>query len=130
MKQYQSLLENTFQDLLNPVKDVDAIRPYFDKDYTQWVDGKMLDYDGFFRHVTALKEVIASAYIEFIEYIEDGDKVADIHDVFVTKKSGEKLHVRVMAFFTFKDQKIASVRELTQLLEGDEADQDIGSRLA
>lgn len=82
MKQYQSLLESTFQDLFNPVKDVDAIRPYFDKDYTQWVDGKMLDYDGFFRHVTALKEVIAS------------------------------------------------VRELTQLLVGDEADQDIGSRLA
>lgn len=130
MNQYQVLLEQTFRDLFNPKKEVAALKAYFSEDYTQWVDGKVLDYAGFFQHVKALKEVIVSASIEFIEYIEKGDVVADIHNVFVTKKDGEKLHVRVMAFFTFKEGKISSVRELTQLLSGREEDQDIGSRLS
>lgn len=130
MNQYQALLENTFKDLFDPDKGIEALESYFDKGYTQWVDGKTLDYEGFFQHAAALKEVIAFAHLEFIEYIEKGESAADIHDVFITKKNGEKLHVRVMAFFTFNNGKITSVQELTQLLSGNEKDQDIGSRLA
>lgn len=130
MNQYQSILKSLFEDLFNPEKGIEAITSYFSPQYTQWVDGKLLDFDAFIQHVKALKEVIATANVEFKEYLENGNTVADIHEVFLTKKTGEKLHVRVMAFFTFENQQILATRELTHLLSGDEADQDIGSRLA
>ena len=128
MHQYQKLVAESFEVLLDADKSVDDVKPFFAKNYTQWVDGKSLDYDGFFQHVAALKEVIASAYIEFIEFMVEGDTAADIHDVFVTKKNGETLHVRVIAFFTFENNQIASVREMTHLLKGNESDHDLGSR--
>lgn len=127
--QYRELLENTFRDLFNPDKSVEDLKPYFSLDYRQWVDGKTLDYQGFFQHVAALKGVISTAHIEFIEYLEKDDTAADIHDVFVTKKSGEKVHIRVMAFFTFENQQIKSVKELTYLLSGSSENHDLGSRL-
>ena len=128
MNAYQTLVAESFKVLFNTEKSVDDVRPFFAKNYTQWVDGKSLDYDGFFQHVAALKEVIASAYVEFIEFMVEGDTAADIHDVFVTKKNGETLHVRVIAFFTFENNQIASVREMTHLLKGNESDHDLGSR--
>lgn len=128
MHQYQKLVAESFEVLLNADKSVDDVRPFFAKNYTQWVDGKSLDYDGFFQHVAALKEVIASAYVEFIEFMVEGNAAADIHDVFVTKKNGETLHVRVIAFFTFENNQITSVREMTHLLKGNESDHDLGSR--
>lgn len=128
MHQYQKLVAESFEVLLDADKSVDDVRSFFAKNYTQWVDGKSLDYDGFFQHVAALKEVIASAYVEFIEFMVEGDTAADIHDVFVTKKNGEMLHVRVIAFFTFENNQITSVREMTYLLKGNESDHDLGSR--
>lgn len=128
MHQYQKLVAESFEVLLDADKSVDDVRPFFAKNYTQWVDGKSLDYDGFFQHVAALKEVIASAYVKFIEFMVEGDMAADIHDVFVTKKNGETLQVRVIAFFTFENNQITSVREMTHLLKGNESDHDLGSR--
>lgn len=130
MNQYQSTLKSLFADLFDPTKGIEAIKPYFSPQYTQWVDGKLLDFEAFIQHVKALKEVIASAHIEFKEYLENGNIVADTHEVFITKKTGEKLHVKVMAFFTFENQKILSTQELTHLISGNVEDQDIGSRLA
>lgn len=128
MHQYQKLVAESFEVLFDANQSVDDVRPFFTKSYTQWVDGKSLDYDGFFQHVVALKEVIATAHVEFIEFMVAGDTAADIHDVFVTKKNGETLHVRVIAFFTFENDQIASVREMTHLLKGNESDHDLGSR--
>ena len=128
MHQYQKLVAESFEVLFDADKSADDVRPFFTKSYTQWVDGKSLDYDGFFQHVVALKEVIATAYVEFIEFMVEGDTAADIHDVFVTKKNGETLHVRVIAFFTFENDQITSVREMTHLLKGNESDHDLGSR--
>ncbi|WP_077928340.1 nuclear transport factor 2 family protein [Wohlfahrtiimonas populi] len=128
MHKYQKLVAESFEVLFDAEKTVDDVRPFFVKNYTQWVDGKSLDYNGFFQHVVALKEVIATAHVEFIEFMVAGDTAADIHDVFVTKKNGETLHVRVIAFFTFENDQIASVREMTHLLEGNESDHDLGSR--
>lgn len=128
MHQYQKLVAESFEVLFDANQSADDVRPFFAKSYTQWVDGKSLDYDGFFQHVVALKEVIATAYVEFIEFMVAGDTAADIHDVFVTKKNGETLHVRVIAFFTFENDQIASVREMTHLLKGNESDHDLGSR--
>ena len=128
MHKYQKLVAESFEVLFDADKSVDDVRPFFAKNYTQWVDGQSLDYDGFFQHVVALKEVIATAHVEFIEFMVEGDTTADIHDVFVTKKNGETLHVRVIAFFTFENDQIASVREMTHLLKGNESDHDLGSR--
>lgn len=128
MHQYQKLVAKFFEVLLDADKSVDDVKPFFAKHYTQWVDGKSLDYDGFFRHVAALKEEVGSAHVEFIEFMVAGDTAADIHDVFVTKKNGEALHVRVIAFFTFENGQITSVREMTHLLNGNKSDHDLGSR--
>ncbi|GAA5100829.1 nuclear transport factor 2 family protein [Wohlfahrtiimonas larvae] len=128
MHKYQKLVTESFEVLFDVNTSVDDVRPFFSKNYTQWVDGKSLDYDDFFQHVVALKEVIAKAHVEFIEFMVEGDTAADIHDVFVTKKNSEDLHVRVIAFFTFENDQIASVREMTHLLKGSESDHDLGSR--
>lgn len=124
----KAILEQSFIALFDGNKTVEDVAKFFTTDYTQWVDNKELDYDGFLQHAKVLKDVVKSAHVEFLEFMEEGDLTSDIHDVFVTKKNGDQLHVRVIAFYTFKGNQISSVRELTHLISGSEKDHDLGSR--
>ncbi|SQI32658.1 Uncharacterised protein [Serratia plymuthica] len=46
------------------------------------------------------------------------------------KRDGGRSLVKVLAHFTVRDGKICACDELTQLLEGEHGDRDLGSRVS
>ncbi|MGB9801958.1 MAG: hypothetical protein ACPLSX_03245, partial [Arcobacter sp.] len=92
------------------------------------VDGNILDYNGFIKHMKKQKEVIESINVEFLAIAEDGENVFTNHIVTAVKKDGDKLKVKVIAQFIIKNNLIVKCDELTHMLSGKEADRDMGSR--
>ncbi len=124
----QAIIKAAFSAIFDPQKTAADVAAYFSPEYTQWVDGKTLDYAGFMAHVAVLKAHIAHATVHFLQFIEDGDNVSDIHDVIGVKTNGEPFSIRVIAFYTVSNQQITSVRELTHLLAGSAESKDLGSK--
>lgn len=108
-----------------PVSDLSN---FFTENYTQWVDGKTMSYKEFLLHAAELKKVVLNFSIEIQECIWNAPIAADIHTIHVMKKDGKKLHFKVIAFFTFDNNKISHVNEMTYLLQGDTEDKNLGSR--
>jgi len=116
----------------NVVENMDAtektITAYFSSDYTQLVDGKIINYNDFVAHMKAQKSALQSVKIIFKHLVAEGDMVATIHTAEAIKKNGDLIKVQVNAMFIIKNGKIISCDELTRLIEGKKSDADIGSR--
>jgi len=126
--QARVLIEGAIASLLDPQQDADHLTRYFAPDYTQEVDGKRLTFAGFIDHARALKASLRCGHATIERLVVSGDTIADIHVVEADKKNGDAIRVKVIAFFTVRDGKIVGVDELTHLLDGSDADRDMGSR--
>lgn len=114
--------------IVNRDADEKTYAKYFSKDYIQYVDGKILDYDHFVRHMKTLAATIKSAQVTFKHIITEGDKVATIHRVNAIKHDGSQIEVQVNALFQIKNNKIILCDELTYLIQGEKSDKDLASR--
>ncbi|MFK3841790.1 nuclear transport factor 2 family protein [Serratia sp. NPDC087055] len=103
------------------------IAEFFHADYHQQVDGKTLDYSQFVQHMALLKQLTRSMTLVFVAVAGQGDAVLTHHLVRVEKRDGGSSLVKVLAHFTVRDGKISACDELTQLLEGEHGDRDLGS---
>lgn len=122
-------IKEVFINLIeNRDADEETYARYFSKDYIQYVDGKILDYDHFVRHMKALADTIKSAQVTFKHIIAEGDKVATIHRVNAVKHDDSQIEVQVNALFQIKDNRIILCDELTYLIQGEKSDKDLASR--
>jgi len=80
-------------------------------------------------HVRVLKSTLDNATVTFKEIAADGTTIADIHVVEARKKNGDRVRVKVIAFYTLENGKIRRIEELTYLLEGRAEDRDLGFRV-
>ncbi|MBI3311734.1 MAG: nuclear transport factor 2 family protein [Serratia liquefaciens] len=106
------------------------IAELFSADYRQQVDGKALDYVQFVQHMALLKQLTRSMTLEIVAIAGQGDSVLTHHRVRVEKRDGRCSRIKVLAHFTVRDGKICACDELTQLLEGEHGDRDLGSRVS
>lgn len=106
------------------------IAELFSEDYRQQVDGKALDYAQFMQHMALLKQLARSMALEIIAVAGQGEAVLTHHQVRVEKRDGGRSLVKVLAHFTVRNGKICACDELTQLLEGEHGDRDLGSRVS
>ncbi|WP_421415440.1 nuclear transport factor 2 family protein [Serratia plymuthica] len=106
------------------------IAELFSEDYRQQVDGKSLDYAQFMQHMALLKQLTRSMALDIIAVAGQGEAVLTHHQVRVEKRDGGRSLVKVLAHFTVRDGKICACDELTQLLEGEHGDRDLGSRVS
>jgi len=125
----KKFIKDVFINLIeNRDANEETYAKYFSKDYIQYVDGKILDYDHFVRHMKALSATIKSAQVTFKQIIAERDKVATIHKVNAVKHDGSQIEVQVNAFFQIKNNKIIFCDELTYLIRGEKSDKDLASR--
>lgn len=108
--------------------DQAVIERYFHPDYTQDVNGEALNYSQFIDHIRTLKKTLSNIHIDFRHLVEEGDQVTSVHFASGTKSNGKNIKAKVIAYFRFKDNKIIYCNELTQLIEGETSDKDLGSR--
>ena len=104
------------------------IEKYFAENYVQSVDDKVMDFEGFVRHIALQKKVITSAKVKFLNMLQEGNKVSTVHYVEAIKLDGNKVEAKVMALFQFEDDKIIQCDELTLTTVGSKEDRDLGSR--
>ncbi|MDO4640658.1 MAG: nuclear transport factor 2 family protein [Neisseria sp.] len=126
----KEVLRHIFENIVGGDRvDEAEIMRLFAEDYCQKVDGKTLDLAAFIAHMKLQKQHIHSSQTEFLALVEEGDTVFSNHIVRAVKNDGSRIAVQVIAQFVFdKDGKICLCDELTRLLQGDEADRDIGSQ--
>lgn len=123
-------IRSALDDLLNqqqcPLEDV--LDRHFSPDYRQRTNGRWDDRAAFACHARKLREVVASAHIEVLDELRDGNRYADRHRVHVTKTDGSKVVQEVYLFAELDAQgRFARIEETTLMLEGAEADREIGS---
>ncbi|MEU6239239.1 nuclear transport factor 2 family protein [Kitasatospora sp. NPDC047058] len=115
--------------LFTPGLDLDtAIERHFTPDYRQRTDGTWADLAGFTEHIRHLRAVVASGRIEVHDELAVGDRSADRHVVEVVKTDGARVRMEVYLFAEHGPcGRFRRIEETTLLLDGDEADRDLGS---
>lgn len=121
-------LRRLFQQLFDPSVPAEEVGRYFAPDYVQVVDGKKLDHTGVVNHARALKDVFAIASVTLEKVVADGATIASMHTVRAQKKSGERVEVKVFAFFEVENGLVRRTGELTHVVHGEAHDRDLGSR--
>jgi limonene-1,2-epoxide hydrolase len=121
-------IERVFKEV---IEDLNAnekiISQYFSPHYIQHVDGHQLNYEDFVQHMVVQKSLLDSIKVCIEHCVIEGNAICTVHRVDAIKKNGEKIAVKVIAYFEVENKKIILCDELTHLLEGDEKNQNIGS---
>lgn len=123
-----ALVKNSFK-IFNAKDVVEAIAKYHSKDYIQYSDGKVLNYNDLIEHAKYIQSVLASP-IEIIydNVIAQNDTVCTIHRAKAQKINGELVEIKVIALHKIQNNKIVSTDELTCVIKGDDSDKEMGSK--
>ncbi|NEI72243.1 nuclear transport factor 2 family protein [Rhizobium lusitanum] len=128
-EEVHDLLRRMFDAFTNPATKAEQFAELLTPDCIQRVDGKQLDYEGFLRHSEALKASLVSSSVTFEHIVTDGVSAATVHIAEAVKTGGERIRLKVVAYYQFCGNRISLVDELTHLVEGSAQDQDLGSRM-
>ncbi|MFD7099833.1 nuclear transport factor 2 family protein [Streptomyces xanthophaeus] len=115
--------------LFTPGLDLhEAADRHFAPDYRQRTNGNWDDRDEFLKHIAHLRSVVAEGSVEVHDELYDGLRYADRHTVRVTKKDGSTVRTEVYLFGELApDGRFRRIEEVTLMLEGADADRDLGS---
>lgn len=83
------------------------------------------------KHITHLRSIAETGTIEVLDFLREGNRIADRHLVTGTMKGKEgvrKFEVYLFGELDEEGKKLERVVEVTRLLEGDEGDRDLGRR--
>jgi hypothetical protein len=101
---------------------------HFAPDYRQRTDGRWDSRTEFLTHIAHLRGVVAGGSVEVHDELAVGDRYADRHTVTVTKTDGSMVRMEVYVFAEFApDGRFRRIEETTLMLEGAEADRNLGS---
>lgn len=115
--------------LFTPGLDLhEAADRHFAADYRQRTDGSWDDRTAFLQHIAHLRTVVSSGSVEVHDELVQGNRYADRHTVTATKADGTTVRTEVYLFGEFApDGRFRRVEETTLMLEGAEADRNLGS---
>ncbi|MEU1376899.1 nuclear transport factor 2 family protein [Streptomyces triculaminicus] len=118
--------------LLTRGLDLDeAADRHFAPDYRQRTDGSWADRTEFLAHIAHiahLRTVVAGGSVEVHDELSSGDRYADRHTMEVIKTDGSTVRMEVYLFGEFApDGRFRRVEETTLMLEGADADRNLGS---
>lgn len=130
MKTVNIHIKSVLEELLNrqelPLENI--LDRYFSPNYRQRTNGHWDDREAFARHARKLREVVESARIIVLDELREGNLYADRHQVHVTKRDGGRVVQEVYLFAEMDEAgRFLRIEETTLMLEGGEADRDIGS---
>lgn len=123
-------IHTVLDELLNQQElPLDALLDrHFSPYYRQRTNGKWDDRQAFARHARKLREIVASARIEVLDELRDGNRYADRHQVHITKRDGAEVSQEVYLFAELDTEgRFLRVEETTLMLAGAESDREMGS---
>ncbi|MEV5277130.1 MULTISPECIES: nuclear transport factor 2 family protein [unclassified Streptomyces] len=106
----------------------EAADRHFTPEYRQRTDGEWADRAEFIDHISHLRTVVADGRVVVHEELSDGDKYADRHTVDIVKTDGSSVSMEVYVFADLaSDGRFSRIEETTLMLQGSDADRDLGS---
>ncbi|MEU9015404.1 nuclear transport factor 2 family protein [Streptomyces sp. NPDC048479] len=106
----------------------EAADRHFTPEYRQRTDGQWDDRAGFVEHITHVRTIVAGGHVEVHDELYDGSKYADRHTVHITKKDDSTVSMEVYVFAELApDGRFSRIEETTLMLQGSDADRNIGS---
>ena len=106
----------------------DIVNQHFSPEYRQRTNGHWDNRTEFVQHLQKLRELVASVDITLLEEVQQGNRYADRHLVDAVKKDGSRTRQEVYVFAELDEAgRFIRVEETTLLLEGSEADKNLGS---
>jgi len=106
----------------------EAADRHFAPGFRQRTDGRWDDRDAFLAHIAHLRTIVADGTIEIHDELTDGARYADHHTVHITKNDGSAVRIEVYLFADFApDGRFQRIEELTLMLEGADADRNLGN---
>lgn len=101
---------------------------YMSEQYVEHIDGKIFNFQQWLHHMTGIKNQMKSYKIEFDDVVYYDNKIATSYRLLADQKEGGQLEVKIMAIFTIKDKKMVFCDELTHLLKGPVAKQNLSDQ--
>jgi len=109
----RSLLDAAFASLLDPHEPVENLSRHYSETCVQEIDGVRMDYAEFLGHARALKQSLRSARVSFEALIVEDPAVAAMYLVETQTMNGDNAKLKIIAFITIEDGRIAALTELT-----------------
>jgi len=121
-----SALDQILNQQQIPLEEV--LDRHFSPEYRQRTNGCWDDREAFVQHARKLREIVASARIEVLDELRDGKRYADRHRIHVTLRDGTQVVQEVYLFAELDASgRFVRIEETTLMLEGTEADRQMGS---
>ncbi len=102
-----------------------VIEEFFHEDYTQSINGVILNRVEYIRHVIEQRKNIQTIEFECKIHMSQNDKLFIIYDAKATNTQGDEIIAEVISYFKFKDQKIFKIHGQVHLLKGNPSDVDM-----
>jgi hypothetical protein len=100
-----------------------TIDRYFSPGYQQRTDGETADRNAFAGHIRALRALAATGSVRVLEVIRQGHRIADRHEVTITKRDGTTTRIQVYLFGEFAaDGRLRRVDEVSRVIDGGDGD--------
>ncbi|MFF3695708.1 nuclear transport factor 2 family protein [Streptomyces sp. NPDC002221] len=123
-------IEAALNDLLfnRDITPAEAADQHFAPDYRQRTDSVWADRAEFLDHIEHLRGIVAHGHVDVHEELYDGARYADRHTCHITKTDGTTVAMEVYVFADLtSDGRFRRIEETTLMLQGSEADRDLGS---
>lgn len=102
-----------------------VIEEFFHEDYTQSINGVILNRVEYIRHVIEQRKNIKTMEFECKIHMSQNDKLFILYDAKGTNTQGDEIIAEVISYFEFKDQKIFKIHGQVHLLKGNPSDVDM-----
>lgn len=101
------------------------IKEFFHEDYTQSINGVVLNRAQYINHVIEQRKNIKTLEFELKVHMSQDDKLFILYDTKGTNISGDELIAEVISYFEFKDKKVFKIHGQVHLVKGNLSDVDM-----
>lgn len=102
-----------------------VIDDFFHEDYSQSINGVILNKDEHIQHVIEQRKHIQTMAFECKTHMSQNNQLFMIYDAKGINTQGDELIAEVIAYFEFKDKKIFKIHGQVHLLKGNPSDVDM-----
>ncbi|RUP38081.1 MAG: hypothetical protein EKK63_13295 [Acinetobacter sp.] len=102
-----------------------VIEDFFHEDYTQVINGIILNRSEYINHVIEQRKNIQHMEFECKVHMDQKDKLFIIYNAQGKNIQGDEITAEVISYFEFKDQKVFKIHGQVHLLKGNPSDVDM-----
>lgn len=102
-----------------------VIEDFFHEDYTQSINGIILNRSEYITHVIEQRKNIQEMDFECKIHMNQKDKLFILYNAQGKNIQGDEIAAEVISYFEFKDQKVFKIHGQVHLLKGNPSDVDM-----